>query len=708
MKYVYFGYILAALLLLLPFSSLATATESTFNFLANSSSLNTGLDAYSIITATTPNQTWLNFDGTINKNVTLPVISFLSNGNYTFVGSYLKNYSTSAQSIITIGSTNTQGIGFRAGTETNGIALASLKDQTLYSYTNSTGIPNSTLHFGACTYLGVNRSISCYADRTMINVASVTFNFSNVLNSTNMNARIGGINSAFNGSINFAGMFDYELTQNMINNIYISQNIYANLTVQTNQLNGFFDSIYQSSNSYLYGVNNTGVFKSIDNGLTYTKLYSLPSGMSSRKIFVTSQDNILVGLYNSTNSSIAVSSGNQTNFTTINPFFCKNQTNMGIGSLYFAIDEGLDQSIFIGEYGGASNISRCAYIYKSTNNGLTFSMVYNGTNQTFPSRHIHLLKVNPYNGYIYASTSDDTYENSSKLLKSTDNGLTWNTIYNGTFDAQPVVATFSPTKSYFGSDKGGTNHILMTSNDINFKTYNLRTQANAFVYSINYDALTNTVIAGTTNRLATTPYISLYYSNDNGNNFYSFDERKETTLYLGYQEISNFVNSCGYVTDNGLNLLKRICLNNVTLNKYNSVFFLNFNENTGTTAYDSSGNGNNGTISGATWQTDGQNRTLVENVDYTNVLSLFNPLSPLLFSPVYLLIQDKGIGPLSGPIEKYVQQEAKVAISFLVDPILRFYEEHPLGLILTFLFISAFMYLKPRKVNYPYLPQGSY
>lgn len=40
-------------------------------------------------------------------------------------------------------------------------------------------------------------------------------------------------------------------------------------------------------------------------------------------------------------------------------------------------------------------------------------------------------------------------------------------------------------------------------------------------------------------------------------------------------------------------------------------------ENQGTTAYDSSGNGNNGTISGATWDNDGINNTLISGVDYT-------------------------------------------------------------------------------------------
>lgn len=52
---------------------------------------------------------------------------------------------------------------------------------------------------------------------------------------------------------------------------------------------------------------------------------------------------------------------------------------------------------------------------------------------------------------------------------------------------------------------------------------------------------------------------------------------------------------------------------------------LKFNENKGTTAYDSSGNNNHGTISGATWDNDGVLTTLVNGIDY-----LLNPATGLL------------------------------------------------------------------------------
>lgn len=57
--------------------------------------------------------------------------------------------------------------------------------------------------------------------------------------------------------------------------------------------------------------------------------------------------------------------------------------------------------------------------------------------------------------------------------------------------------------------------------------------------------------------------------------------------------------------------------NYLDINNNGLEVYLKFNENTGTIAYDSSGNGNNGTISGATWRNDAVLVTLTNVVDYT-------------------------------------------------------------------------------------------
>jgi peptidoglycan/xylan/chitin deacetylase (PgdA/CDA1 family) len=77
-------------------------------------------------------------------------------------------------------------------------------------------------------------------------------------------------------------------------------------------------------------------------------------------------------------------------------------------------------------------------------------------------------------------------------------------------------------------------------------------------------------------------------------------------------------------TNSSLNFNRIVVINTTTLqeikntNPYDELIKeLLFNENTGTTAYDSSGNANHGIISGATWNRSDENITLVEGVDYT-------------------------------------------------------------------------------------------
>ena len=66
---------------------------------------------------------------------------------------------------------------------------------------------------------------------------------------------------------------------------------------------------------------------------------------------------------------------------------------------------------------------------------------------------------------------------------------------------------------------------------------------------------------------------------------------------------------------------------NHSLNQSELILYQGFNENSGTTAYDSSGNSNHGTISGATWNNDGVDINLTENIDYTLIGAIFTILN---------------------------------------------------------------------------------
>ena len=90
----------------------------------------------------------------------------------------------------------------------------------------------------------------------------------------------------------------------------------------------------------------------------------------------------------------------------------------------------------------------------------------------------------------------------------------------------------------------------------------------------------------------------------------------------------------------------------------NLVLNLKFNENSGTTAYDSSGNSNDGTISGASWANDGIWVNLVSGVDYVLSVSTFKIINNVYsYSMIYI---DYGYSTL---------EESQNAITNTIDAI---------------------------------------
>jgi peptidoglycan/xylan/chitin deacetylase (PgdA/CDA1 family) len=137
-------------------------------------------------------------------------------------------------------------------------------------------------------------------------------------------------------------------------------------------------------------------------------------------------------------------------------------------------------------------------------------------------------------------------------------------------------------------------------------------------------------------------------------------------------ECANYYDICGgialtqdsaeflYKTSNLTSSIPRMTITNDTnisqfeiMVDYNNKLlgFYNFNENTGTTVYDSSGNGNNGTITGATWNNDGIQVTdlIYPVLSYTNnfLMSPINMaykyiISLLKSEPTYTLLDNVG------------------------------------------------------------------
>ena len=96
-------------------------------------------------------------------------------------------------------------------------------------------------------------------------------------------------------------------------------------------------------------------------------------------------------------------------------------------------------------------------LYKSTDRGLSWTEI-----KLWNCRHLHDVKFNTYNGWLYVLTCEHQsgFTESSKIFRSKDGGNTWTTVWSD-FDANnintlvPLVANFIDNKVIFGTESQG-------------------------------------------------------------------------------------------------------------------------------------------------------------------------------------------------------------------------------------------------------------
>ncbi len=97
-------------------------------------------------------------------------------------------------------------------------------------------------------------------------------------------------------------------------------------------------------------------------------------------------------------------------------------------------------------------------VLKSTDGGATWTVI-----QTFGSVHLHNVKFNPANGYLYVATAEWTqgYNNTQceRIFRSKDLGKTWSNVINRPAEIQGYGPTiyaqmlFNDNWVYLGTDK---------------------------------------------------------------------------------------------------------------------------------------------------------------------------------------------------------------------------------------------------------------
>ncbi len=118
-----------------------------------------------------------------------------------------------------------------------------------------------------------------------------------------------------------------------------------------------------------------------------------------------------------------------------------------------------DGTIFFGEYTLNPKRDHDTHLYRSIDGGKTFKIIL--TLNKNEVRHIHFVKYDPYEKCIWLGTGDEDFEN--LLLRSFDNGDTWEKIGGGSQDWRAIGICFDKDYLTWGTDAGSVhdkNHIV--------------------------------------------------------------------------------------------------------------------------------------------------------------------------------------------------------------------------------------------------------
>ena len=213
------------------------------------------------------------------------------------------------------------------------------------------------------------------------------------------------------------------------------------------------------SNGTLFaGDNDYTLYRSDDNGATFRQVYQFPLQPNPNSavtgyvwtIFIDSRNNLFISIPGTNRMYRSVNWG--TSFTQV-----LNTNGAQNDGFYIAMTEDSQKNLYAATYSNSIYPTNPA-VLKSTNGGSSWSIIHR-----FAAVHLHNIKFNPANGYLYVNTGEWTNgfnnQECERVFRSKDLGQTWSIAVDRPEEMQAEGNTvylpmlFSGNWVYLGTDQ---------------------------------------------------------------------------------------------------------------------------------------------------------------------------------------------------------------------------------------------------------------
>ena len=223
-------------------------------------------------------------------------------------------------------------------------------------------------------------------------------------------------------------------------------------SLSTNLSNIFGSDV--DTNGVIYaGDGNYGVYKSTNNGASFTKIFDIPPASNPYfpqhagkvwTVFVDSRNYIFVSAWCTNKLYRSTDGGNSFSLVLSLPDHSYED------GFIIAMTEDNNGILYAAEYGSAGG-NYYARVWKSTDGGANWSCI-----KTFQALHLHNIKCNPYNNWIYVDTGDGSAGDQDRVFRSKDGGQTWQKVIEYSEDQTRFMAiAFIGNTVFLGNDYSG-------------------------------------------------------------------------------------------------------------------------------------------------------------------------------------------------------------------------------------------------------------